>query len=82
MVPDPYFQSLIYKSITVLTHNSDFFVRPKRCDFFGKCDYLGDVRLFWKTEDSASKLFMKSENKSLVIRKNKIALEFSAKFKI
>ena len=33
-------------------------------------------------EDFASKLFMKSENKSLLIRKNKIVLNFSAKFKI
>ena len=29
-------------SNTVLSHNSLIFLRPKKCDYCGKCDYLGD----------------------------------------
>ena len=38
---------------TVRTHNSHIFVKPTLCDYFVKCDYLGDVWLFWEMEDFA-----------------------------
>ena len=33
---------LVINLITVPTHNSHIFVRPKKCDYFSKSDYLGD----------------------------------------